>query len=100
MSTELEMVRLTDEELVRHVYATIGRVNDPDVSDRPYWLTTEAFERFAPDAEHTVPIVHHYEGDGPEQAEAELAAWERSFERRTRLRATFKSFYDEGLGDA
>ncbi len=46
-----QYLRMGDVELARKLDATIGEIDDDDLSDRLYWLTSEMLERWAPDVE-------------------------------------------------
>lgn len=48
---EAALVALSDVDLVEHIYLLVQEIDSDVVSDEFYWYLTEAFERFAPDAE-------------------------------------------------
>lgn len=76
---ELDLIWLTDAELVRQVYDTVGRLEDAEGSDALYWLLTEAFERWA----------FHAEWESHERYAVET--WPTDLERRElELAATFE----------
>jgi hypothetical protein len=46
-----EDIAMSDDELLAEIYGWIAKAEDDTTSDAHYWLITEAFERFAPEAE-------------------------------------------------
>ena len=48
---EAALVRLSDVELVTRTYELVQKIDNDKLSDDFYWHLTEAFERFAPNAE-------------------------------------------------
>lgn len=89
---EAEMIALSDVELGRRFHQAAQEVNrvtdDHAITDRLYWLLTEAFERWAPDAEVALQEAYAAETwpeDG-EQRARELAAHRASMFRRASAR--------------
>jgi hypothetical protein len=79
-------IALTDEELVCQVYEWIERIDDPHISDALYFLTTEAFERFAPEAEWAEHVRYFATQGKDKQAAAELEATRDGMRRRVAAR--------------
>ncbi|MGH2715413.1 MAG: hypothetical protein ACRDM7_16280 [Thermoleophilaceae bacterium] len=99
--SELEVVRMTDEELVRDLFATVRNVDDAEIMDRLYWLIGEALERWAPDLERRDHMLAQFEevrdfesSKTEEDAEAEIEAHEKELARRAELRSKFRRIYD------
>jgi hypothetical protein len=89
------VLRLSDDDLLTHVYRWIEAVEDPDVSDALYWVCTEAFERFAPEAEwRTVERTYSDEADP-----RELDAARRAVRRRQGARI-LRDLFRESADDA
>jgi hypothetical protein len=64
-----ELINMDDTDLVRETYELVLRIDDPKLSDDFYWYLTEAYERFAPEAELAELQRRHDEdehNDGPE----------------------------------
>lgn len=95
---EAEMVALSDAELVRHAYALVGELQDSaadddgsdgdGAGDRLYWILTEAFERWAPDAELLDRVEFAAQESSAKMREVERESAFTSMRRRATARLT------------
>ena len=91
---ELQVVRLTDDELARKTFDTITEVmgREPDLADELFYLVGEMLERWAPDVERREHMISQYEHNR-DGADLEIEEHEKALARRARLRESFRRIY-------
>lgn len=92
---ECELMRLSDDELVQKTYALVTESERTSFNgDDWYWILSEIFERFAPDAELR-NIDHGYRDD--DDAEINTAASRQFFYGRQAARLAYQAAREASL---
>lgn len=87
--TEAKYAAMSDVEVVKELWWTVGELEDSELADEVYWLSGEILERFAPELEREA-TAEQYKFE--RNSEAELAAHEKALARREALRKHLRDF--------